>query len=232
MKGKLLILFTVICLSFTNFTTAMAKTVNSENVTSIKADVQSCNITFEKSTSSSFELNYYGDASSLNYDFKTSIKESVLKIDLVYTGSGMAPTIKEGGVIVKVPDKGFLSLDINGTRGAGITLNDINIDTNLKTENCAVIMTNDKAENKITIDSKYDSYEIKSAPPTKDFTIKANGCSVDFMLNKVPDNLHLKLTDRNGYISIPKTWSYDFSIGSAKPVMAIDTVDSVLKLHY
>lgn len=210
MKSKFLIMLTVICLLFTNYTYAIEQTIDSNNVNSIEADVQTCNITFERSTSNSFEFNYYGTASSFNYDLKTSVNENVLKIDLVYIGSGMAPSIKEGGIVVKVPDKNFVSLDITGKKGVGITLNNIGIDTNLKTESCAVTITNDKSENKITIDSKHDVYKIKSAPLTKDFNLKANGSSIKFEFNKVPDNLHFNLTDSYGKIVIPENWNYDY----------------------
>lgn len=232
MKIKFLAVMTVISLLFTNYTFVMARTINSNNVNSIEADVQGCNITFDKSTSKSIKLNYYGTASSSKYDLKTSIKDGVLKIDLDYIGSGMAPTIEEGGIVVKIPDIEVLALDITGTDGSGITLNNINIDTNLKTEDSAVIITNDKSENKITIDSKNDSYEIKSVPPTKDFNLKADGCAIDFKLSKVPDNLKFKLTNRNGYVVIPKTWNYDFSIGSGKPNMVIENVDGSFELYY
>lgn len=67
-------------------------------------------------------MNYYGSASKANYSLRT----------------GFAPTVNEGGLIVKVADKEFLALNITGADGAGITLSNINIDTNLKTENCAV----------------------------------------------------------------------------------------------
>ncbi len=231
MKLKFLAVVTVICLLFTNSTFVMARTIDPKKVKSIEADVQGCNITFDKSNSKSLKLNYYGTASSSKYDLKTSIKDGVLKIDLDYIGSGMAPTIEEGGIVVKIPNVEVLALDITGTDGAGITLNNVNIDTNLKTEGSAVIIKNDKLKNKITIDAKDDSYEIESVPPTKDFILKADGCAIDFKLIKAPVNLKFKLTNRDGYVEIPKDWSYDFAIGSGKPNMVIENINGSFELY-
>ncbi|BCJ92712.1 hypothetical protein acsn021_02810 [Anaerocolumna cellulosilytica] len=232
MKNKLLALLTVMCLLFINYTTVIAQSIKAKDVNLIEANIKGCNITFKKGTSKSYKFSYYGTASDTIYDFKTSIEDDVLKIDLRYIGNDKAPSIKEGGIVVKVPDKAKLSLDITGSSSAGITLNNINLDTNLNTESCAVIITNDKAENKITIESKYDSYEIISASPKKEFNIKANGSAIDFKLNKAPKNLHFKLTEKNADVVIPKTWRYDYSIGSGKPDMVIDIVDSVFELYY
>ncbi len=231
MKIKFLAVVTVICLLFTNSTFVMARTIDPKKVKSIEADVQGCNITFDKSSSKSLKLNYYGTASSSKYALKTSIKDGVLKIDLDYIGSGMAPTIEEGGIVVKIPDIEVLALDITGTGGAGITLNNINIDTNLKTEGSAVIIKNDKSKNKITINAKDDSYEIESVPPTKDFILKADGCAIDFKLIKAPVNLKFKLTNRDGYVEIPKDWNYDFAIGSGKPNMVIENINGSFELY-
>lgn len=231
MKTKFLAVMIVISFLFTNYTFVAAQTIKPNNVNTIEVDVQGCNITFDKSTSKSLKLNYYGDASSSKYNLKTSIKNGVLKIDLNYIGSGLAPTVEEGGIVVKIPEKDVLALDITGTGGAGITLNNINIDTKLKTEDCAVLITNDKAENKMIIDSKNDYYEIKSAPPTKDFKLKADGCAIDFKLSKVPDNLKFKLTDKDGDVVIPKNWKRNFSIGSGKPNMIIENVGGCFELY-
>lgn len=232
MKSKIMTLLIVCCLLFTNYSFVMAQTIKSNDVDSIEADVYGCNVTFEVGTSESIKLSYYGTASNSIYDLKTSITDGGLKIDLDYIGKGIAPTIKEGGVVVKIPDKDIRSLNIIGEYGAGITLNNVNIDTNLETENSAVSINNDKAENKITIDSKDDSYEIVSAPPTKDFNMKAYGCAIEYKLSKIPDNLQFKLTNNKGYVEIPKDWSYDFSIGSGKPKMVIENVDGSFELYY
>ncbi len=232
MKSKLLIMVVAICLLISNFTMVMAQTIDSDNIDSIKANVQSCNITFERNTSNTIDINYYGTASNLNYDLKTSINENILNIDIVYIGEGIAPIIKDGGVVVKLPYKDFESLDIAGSKGSGITLNNIDIDTNLKTESCAVFITNYKSEKDITIDSEHDAYNIKSVPLTKDFNLKANGSTIKFKFSQIPDNLHFKVTDENSYFEIPQDWTYDYSIGSGEPDMVIDTVESDFRLTY
>lgn len=224
---------TVIGLLFTNNSFAMAQTIKANKIKSIQVVVQGCNIIFDKSTgtSKSLDVNYYGKASSSKYKLKTSTKNGVVKIDVDYIGSGMAPTVEEGGIIVKIPKIEVLTLDITG-KNSGITLNNMNFDTNLKTESSAVTITNKKSENKMTIDSKNDSYEIKSVPPTKDIHIKVDSSAIDYKLSQAPANLKFKLTNHRGSVVIPKNWNYDYSIGSGKPNMVIDNVDGSFELHY
>ena len=150
------------------------------------------------------------------------------KITLNYTGSGIAPTIEEGGVIVKIPDDVCSLLCINGKEGAGIVLNEINFDTDIITESCAVIINDKNSSKKISILSMHDSYEINSVPITEDFHLKSIGSVVEYTFTEQPLNLEFKLT--GGYAELPVGWSRNFSLGLGWPRMIVEVDNGIFEL--
>lgn len=236
------ILAVVICICFmetgvyarslySNYSLNSVKTVKGKNVNTIEVNVDGCNITFEKGTTDSFKFKYYGKASKSNYKLKTSVKDKVLKIELTYIGTVQTPiTVEKGGIIITVPDKKNLSLNLTGT-SAGIILKNIYYDINLITTGCAVELSNDKINNKVTIDSTEDAYNIYGLP-TKDFSQKASGSAIDFELSEAPKNFNFQLSDEGSTVEIPKKWTYNYSIGTGKPDMLIDLAGCAFNLFY
>lgn len=206
-------------------TDAAAKTTAKQRT--IKVNVQGANIKLKKGRKDSIETKYYGKASDANYKLKTSADGNKFYITLKYTGSGMAPTIEEGGVIVKIPDGIFPLLCIRG-KSAGIVMNNIQADTDLLTEHCAVAINNKHSKNKIHIHSAHDSYEIQSVPISEDFYLKAVGSVVQYSFTEQPQNLKFKLAD--GYPELPDGWKKNFSIGLGRPNMTVDVKSGIFEL--
>ena len=164
--------------------------------------VKESNIRFEKGASDRIETEYYG----------------------------MAPSIKEGGVIVKIPDDRYSFLRINGKTGSGIVLDDVDIDTDITSESCAVIIYNEDGSHGMSIDSNSDSYEIVSAPISEDLTAKFVGSYVEFTFTEKPSDLEFQLTDKDGYIELPANWDRDFLVGHGKPKMTVESVNGIFGL--
>lgn len=192
--------------------------------------VEGANVRFEKGMSSSIETEYYGRASGVIYDLVTTMNENTYKITLNYVGSGVAPGIKEGGVIIKIPDDKFSLLCINGKTGSGIVLDDININTDITSESCAVIINNENGSHEISVDSSHDSYEISSVPISEDFNIKLEGSDVEFAFTEQPSDLKFQLKDINGYIELPQNWDRDFLMGPGSPKMTVEVINSIFLL--
>jgi len=205
---------------------AKGKNINHTNI--IEVNVEGANVKLKKGKSDAIETKYYGKASDANYNLATKMNGNKYKITLNYTGSGIAPTIKEGGVIVKIPDDVFSILCINGKEGSGIVLNDINSDTDIITESCAVILNNTNSSKKIDISSMHDSYEINSVPITEDFHLKSVGSVVEYTFTEQPLNLEFKLT--GGYAELPAGWSRNFSIGQGRPKMIVEVDNGIFEL--
>lgn len=220
------------------FTTGLSSTTSStpevtvvKNIQSIEVNVNKCNITFENGTTDIFEFTYWGKASSSIYSVKTTLQENVQKITVTYTGDGTEPTNNEGGVIIKIPDKEFQSLNIVG-KYSGITLDNMKMDVNLITRGATVVMM-DNSPDHISIDSNYDYYSIKINPITKDFHLKENGSLVEFQFYQEPSNLYLNIMEDNEAKSeLPKNWSTDYSIGTGKPEMKIENNKGMFRLSY
>ncbi len=147
MKKNYLALIVFISFIACGMSMASAKGRNINNTNVIEVNVKGANVKLKKGKSDTIETKYYGKASDANYNLETKMDGNKYKITLNYTGSGIAPTIEEGGVIVKIPDDVCSLLCINGKEGAGIVLNEINFDTDIITESCAVII-NDKNSSK------------------------------------------------------------------------------------
>lgn len=207
---------------------AKEKEINNPSI--VDVTVEGTNIKFEKGTSNSIETEYYGTASSANHNLVKKMDGNTYKITLDYTGGGISPSIKEGGVIVKIPDDTFSLLCVNGKTGSGIVMDYINVDTDITSESCAVIIHDENGDNEININSSYDSYKIFSAPISKDFTIKAVGSDVKFTFTKQPSNLKFQLTEENCYIELPAKWRHDYSIGRGRPKMIVEVESSVFNL--
>lgn len=133
-------------------------------------------------------------------------------------------------MIVRVPDDIFSLMCINGKKGSGIVLDYINVDTDLTTEGCAVVINNEIGSNKINVDSNNDSYEISSVSMLEDFNIKSVGSVVKFAFTEQPLNLKFHLTDKGGYVELPTNWSEDFSIGLGRPQMTVEVVNGIFQL--
>lgn len=190
--------------------------------------MKGANIKLKKSSSDTIETEYYGTASASNYKLVTAKDGNAYKITLNYTGKGIAPTIKEGGVIVKIPDYDLSLLSVKGKKGSGLVIDSLNIDTDIVTKDCAVIIKNKHRSNKINIDSKADSYEINSVPMLKKFNLKASGSVVEYTFTEKPLNLKFQLT--GGYAELPVGWSRNFTIGSGRPKMTVKTVRGIFEL--
>lgn len=207
-----------------------AKEKETSNPSIVDVTVERANIKFEKGATNSIETEFYGTASSSNHNLVTKMDGNTYKISLNYTGGGMSPTIKEGGVIVKIPDDTFDLLRVNGKTGSGIVLNYINVTTDITSESCAVQIHDENGDNEINVNSSYDSYKIYSAPISKDFNIKATGSDVKFTFTKQPSNLKFQLAEENCYIELPAKWSHDYSIGRGRPKMIVEVEESVFTL--
>ena len=196
----------------------------------INVSVKGANIRLEKSKSKKAEIKYYGTASEKNYKLTEVTDGDTSKITLKRTGKGMAPTIKEGGVTIKLPDSGRPLIRIKGTDGAGIVLDGISADVKLTTENCAVVIHNSKSSNKIRIDSKHDSYEINSVPITEDFYMKSSGSVIEYTFTEQPSDIKFRLT--GGYAELPEGWSRNYAVGDGKPKMTVKADMGIFELSF
>lgn len=220
-----LIVFISIVVCGTSIADAQKKSFNNTSI--LEVNVKGANVKFKKGRSGKVETAYYGTASASNYILTAAKNGDTYKITVKYTGRGMAPTINEGGVVVKIPDDVFSILCIKGS-GAGIVLNKINVDAELVTEGCAVVINNKDSSNKICIDSAADAYEIHSVPMSEDFYMKAAGSAVEYAFTKQPLDLKFKLT--GGYAELPKGWKRKFSIGFGRPKMNVKLDNGVFEL--
>lgn len=198
------------------------------NTNKIEIHVKGANIKIKKGNSDTIQMKYYGKASDENYELVTAVNENRYKIKLKYKGSGIAPTVIEGGLIVKIPSDSCRLLEING-RGAGIVLSKIHADINLKTQGCAVAVNNQYSGNQMVIDSSGDAYEIKSVPISADFHLKADGSVVEYTFTKQPHNLKFKLT--GGYAELPEGWKRNFSMGLGRPEMLAEVNHGIFELR-
>lgn len=230
MKRKFIALIVSICIVVCGVSIANAQEKGISNATIMEVNVEEANVKFEKGEADVIETEYYGSASDTSYNLETTVDGNTYRINLNYIGNGMAPTIKEGGVIVRVPDDIFSLMCINGKKGSGIVLDYINVDTDLTTEGCAVVINNEIGSNKINVDSNNDSYEISSVSMLEDFNIKSVGSVVKFAFTEQPLNLKFHLTDKGGYVELPTNWSEDFSIGLGRPQMTVEVVNGIFQL--
>ena len=229
-KMKKIYLALIVFISFIacGMSMASAKGRNINNTNIIEVNVKGANVKLKKGKSDTIETKYYGKASDANYNLETKMDGNKYKITLNYTGGGIAPTIEEGGVIVKIPDDVCSLLCINGKEGAGIDLNEINFDTDIITESCAVIINDKNSSKKISILSMHDSYEINSVPITEDFHLKSIGSVVEYTFTEQPLNLEFKLT--GGYAELPVGWSRNFSLGLGWPRMIVEVDNGIFEL--
>lgn len=230
MKRNLMAFAMILGLAVCSLSVANAREKSSSDISAVDVTVKEANIRFEKGESDRIETEFYGRASGSIYDLKEAVDGSMYKITLNYTGSGMAPSIKEGGVIVKIPDDKFSLLRINGKTGSGIVLDDVNINTDITSESCAVIIYNEDGSHEMNIDSNSDSYEIISAPITEDLTAEFVGSYVEFTFTEKPSDLKFQLTDKDGYIELPANWNRDFQVGHGKPKMTVKSVNGIFGL--
>ena len=230
MKRNFMTFAIILSLAVCSMSVANAQEKSSRDTCAVDVTVKEANIRFEKGVSDRIETEYYGRASGLIYDLMEAMDGNIYKITLNYTGSGMAPSIKEGGVIVKVPDDKFSLLRINGKTGSGIVLDDVNIDADITSESCAVIIYNEDGSHGMSIDSNSDSYEIVSAPISEDLTAKFVGSYVEFTFTEKPSDLEFLLTDKDGYIELPANWDKDFLVGHGKPKMTVESVNGIFGL--
>ena len=230
MKRYLMAFILILGLTVCSMSVANAQKKRSNDICAVDVTVKETNIRFEKGESDRIETEYYGKASGSIYDLEAAMDGNIYKISLNYTGSGMAPSIKEGGVIVKIPDDKYSLLHINGKPGSGIVLDDVNIDTDITSESCAVIIYNEDDSHKMNIDSNSDSYEIVSAPISEDLTAKFVGSYVEFTFTEKPSDLEFLLTDKDGYIELPANWDRDFLVGHGKPKMTVESVNGIFGL--
>ena len=227
MKGKVIALAALISILVCGMS-SISKTQEEGTNNRIEVEVEGANIKFEMSDSNEVETEYYGTGSDEIYDLVTLKDGDNYKIILNRIGTGIAPTIKEGGVVVKVPDRNFGILSINGKRGSGIVLDGINIDGNITTKSSAVVINNEDGGSKISINSDHDSYKINSVPMLENFELKALGSVVDFIFTEQPLNLKFQLGD--GYAELPSDWSRDFTIGLGEPKMIVEVVRGIFRL--
>lgn len=228
MKKIYMAFIVLICFVVCGMSMASAKGKNINDTNIIEVNVEGANVKIKKGKSDTIETKYYGKASDANYNLATKMDGNKYKITLSNTGSGMAPTIAEGGVIVKIPDDVFSLLCINGKEGSGIVLNDINFDTNIITESCAVIINDKNSNKKVGISSMHDSYEINSVPIAEDFHLKSIGSVVEYTFTEQPLNLEFKLI--GGYAELPVGWSRNFSIGLGRPKMIVEVDHGIFEL--
>ena len=181
-------------------------------------------------SSNDVEIEYYGTGSDKMYNLITSKDGNNYKITINYIGAGISPTLDDGGVLIKIPDRDIDLLCINGKLGSGIVLDDINIDGNIITENCAVRISNKNSDNKINIDSYRDNYKIDSEPILDDFEFKAKQSFVVFTFANQPTNLKFQLNDSFCNTKLPLDWSSDFTIGLGQPKMSVDVCECVFQL--
>ena len=230
MKRSFMVLVLILSLAVCGMSVANAQKKSSNDICAVDVTVKEANIRFEKGASDRIETEYYGRASGSIYDLVKKVDGNMCEITLNYTGSGMAPSIKEGGVVVKIPDDKYSLLRINGETGSGIVLDDVDIDTDITSESCAVIIYNEDDSHGMSIDSNSDSYEIVSAPISEDLTAKFVGSYVEFTFTEKPSDLEFQLTDKDGYIELPANWERDFMIGHGKPKMAIESINGIFGL--
>lgn len=236
LKNKSLsIILTLTLLFTTGFSPATPNTVEKANVVndkqSIKVNVNKCNITLETGSSDTFEFTYWGTASNSIYSVISTLEENVQKITATYTGDDTAPANNEGGIIIKIPDKEFQSLHIAG-KYSGITLDNINMDVDLKTRGATVVML-DNSPGHISIDSTYDSYQIMLNPITNDFYLKEKGSLIEFQFSQEPSNLHFNIMEENEAKSqFPKGWSTDYTIGTGNPELKIENNKGIFRLSF
>ena len=164
MKGKIIVLAALISI----LVCGMPSISNAQEVETssnmIEVEIERANIKLEMSSSNDVETEYYGTGSDKIYNLITSKDGNNYKITINYIGAGISPTLDDGGVLIKIPDRDIDLLCINGKLGSGIVLDDINIDGNIITENCAVRISNKNSDNKINIDfhlyCSYNQYQV------------------------------------------------------------------------
>lgn len=217
-----------ISIALWGITTVYAEKKADTRISTIKADVTGANIRIEKSDCDTIQTEYYGTASRAIYALKTAAKGTTYQISLKYKGKGIAPAIKEGGVIVKIPDGICPAVKIQGADGAGIVLDGVKADAELVTEHCAVEIINKHKSNQIRINSDADAYDICSVPIAGDFYLEADGSVVEYAFTKKPSNLKLRLA--GGYVELPEGWSRKQTIGSGSPKMTVDMDGGIFEL--
>lgn len=229
MKGKIITLAVLISILVCGMS-SMSKDQEKGTNNMIEVEVEGANIKFEMSNSNEIETEYYGTGSDEIYDLVTLKDGDNYKIILNRIGTGIGPTLNDGGVLIKIPDRDINLLCINGKIGSGIVLDDINIDGNIITENCAVRINNKNSDNKLNIDSYRDDYKINSEPISKDFELKAKQSCIEFAFTEQPTNLKFQLSDSFCNIKLPSDWSRDFTIGLGQPRMIVDAYECVFQL--
>lgn len=229
MKGNIIVLTVLISILVCGMS-SMSKAQEEGTNNMIEVEVKGANIKFEMSNSNEVETEYYGTGSDEIYDLVTLKDGDNYKIILNRIVTGIGPTLNDGGVLIKIPDRDIDLLYINGKIGSGIVLDDINIDGNIITENCAVRINNKNSDNKLNIDSYRDDYKINSKPISKDFELKAKQSSIEFAFTKQPINLKFQLSDNFCNIKLPLDWSRDFTIGLGQPRMIVDAYECVFQL--
>ena len=230
MKGKIIVLAALISLLVCGMPSiSNAQEVETSN-NMIEVEIERANIKLEMSSSNDVEIEYYGTGSDKIYNLITSKDGNNYKITINYIGAGISPTLDDGGVLIKIPDRDIDLLCINGKLGSGIVLDDINIDGNIITENCAVRISNKNSDNKINIDSYRDNYKIDSEPILDDFEFKAKQSFVVFTFANQPTNLKFQLNDSFCNTKLPLDWSSDFTIGLGQPKMSVDVCECVFQL--
>ena len=230
MKRSFMAFIIILGLAVSSMSVTSAREKRSSDTCTVDVTVKEANIRFEKGVSDRIETEFYGKASGSIYDLVKAMDGDTYKINLNYIGSGRAPSIKEGGVIVRIPDDKFSLLHINGKTGSGIVLDDVNVDADIVSESCAVIIYNEDDSHGMSIDSNGDYYEIVSAPISEDLTAKFEGSYVEFAFTEKPSDLEFQLTDKNGYIELPANWDRDFLVGHGKPKMTVESVNGIFGL--
>lgn len=206
-------------------TKANAKNKSASHMDNVEIHVEGANVKLKKGRADTVEIKYYGTASDAAYNLSAKMDGKRYKISLRYIEKGMAPTIREGGAVIQIPDK-VSRLRING-KSAGIVLNNIDMDTDIVTKGCAVEINNKKSGGKIRMDSTGDAVDINSIPIKKDFSLIADGSAVKFIFTKQPSDLNFKLS--GGYAQLPAGWSKSRLIGAGKPKMNIE-IDGLFEL--
>ena len=150
MKGKIItlaVLISILVCGMSSMSKAQEKGTNNM----IEVEVEGANIKFEMSNSNEIETEYYGTGSDEIYDLVTLKDGDNYKIILNRIGTGIGPTLNDGGVLIKIPDRDINLLCINGKIGSGSVLDDINILKQQLEIVCAEITSNQLENGEIII---------------------------------------------------------------------------------
>ncbi len=105
MKGKIIVLAALISI----LVCGMPSISNAQEVETssnmIEVEIERANIKLEMSSSNDVETEYYGTGSDKIYNLITSKDGNNYKITINYIGTGISPTLDDGGVLIKIPDR-------------------------------------------------------------------------------------------------------------------------------